>query len=118
MRNAQVLILSAPNTGSQTGSKFDVNQAVSASFTVIMGDSTATGTVKLQCSNDLVTDNDRGLFVPANWSDIPNATSTVTSGVGPAIVVPNMCFSYIRAVFTSTMAGSTTVKVIMNYLSI
>lgn len=120
MRQAQVIILNAANDVTRTGPKFDVNQAVSASFTIVNGDATAAGTVKIQCSNEVVTNNNRVEFVPSasSWVDIPNATATVTAGVAPAIVIPNMCFSYIRAVFTQSGAGSTTIVVTMNYLSI
>jgi len=118
MRNAQVLVLSGADTGNVTGTAFDVNQIVSASFTSVCGDATAAGTVKLQVSNDLVSNGTRNNFTPTNWSDIPNATSTIASGVGPAIVIGNMCFSYIRAVYTRTSGGSTTIQVLMNSLSI
>lgn len=118
MRQAQVIILSAANTATVNGAAYDVNQAVSASFTIVNGDVSAVGTVKLQVSNDIVTNGNRATFIPTNWSDIPNATSALTAGVGAAIVVPNMCFSYIRAVYTRTSGGSTTIQVIMNYLSI
>jgi len=119
MRVANINILSAVNTGSATGSKIDVNQVVSASFTVVNGDATAAGTVKIQCSNEIVTNDDRAIFVPSagSWVDIPNASSTIASGVGNAIVIPNMCFSYIRAVFTRSGGGSSTITVNMNALS-
>jgi hypothetical protein len=106
--------MSGANTANITGSSFDVNQAVSASFVPICGDATAAGTLKLQCSADIITDGS----APTNWSDIPNATSAISSGVGPAIVIGNMCFKYIRAVYTRTSGGSTTLKVNMNYISI
>lgn len=120
MRQAQVVILNAANDVSRTGAKFDVNQAVSASFTIVNGDVAAAGSVKIQCSNELIGNGDRFQFTPSasSWVDIPNATATVTAGIAPAIVIPNMCFSYIRAVFTQTGAGSTTIVVTMNYLSV
>ena len=116
MRNAQINILNASSSSvSQIGSAIDVNQVVSASFQAVFGGSIG-GTVKIQCSNDLPT-NERQLFVPTNWSDIPNATSTITAGAGPAIVIGNMCFSYIRAVWTYSSGSATTVVVNMNVLS-
>lgn len=117
MRNAQVLILSGADTGSITGSAIDVGQVVSASFMPVFGDATAEGTVKLQASNDLVANNNRATFVPTNWADIPSATSVIASGVGSAIVVNSMCFSYIRAVYTRSSGGSTTGTLLMNSLS-
>lgn len=112
MRQAIVQILNADNSASATGSAFQVKQAVSASFTVINGDLTAAGTLKLQCSNEYTTGT------PTEWNDIPNATSSIASGVGSAILVPNMCFAYIRAVYTRSGGGSSTIRVNMNYLSI
>lgn len=114
MRQAIAQIMNAADTGNITGSAFDVNQAISASFVPICGDATAAGTIKLQCSNDIITNG----AAPTNWADIPNATSVVASGVGPAIVIGNMCFKYIRAVYTRTSGGTTTLALNMNYLSI
>lgn len=114
MRQAIVQIMSAVDTGDITGAAFDVNQVVSASFVPICGDVTAAGTIKLQCSNDLILTTG----APTNWADIPNATSVVASGVAPAIVIGNMCFKYIRAVYTRSAGGSTTLMINMNSLSI
>lgn len=119
MRNAIVQMLNIGNLVDRTSAAFDVNQAVSASFQIVNGDTDAAGTVKIQCNNSLVTNGNRATFVPpANaWSDIPGATSAIAAGVGPAIVIGNMAFSYVRAVFTSTTPGSSTITVNMNYLS-
>lgn len=118
MRNAQFPILNADNTTSRTGTGYFVGQIVSASFVLSNGDITAAGTLKLQASNDPPTNGNSQTFVPTNWGDIPNATSTVASGVGPAIVIGNMCFAYIRAVYTRTSGGSSTIIVNVNVLGI
>lgn len=114
MRQAIAQVLSGSAVGNITGLAFDVNQAVSASFCPATGDATAAGTFKIQCSNDIITVKGQA---PANWCDIPNATSVMVAGVAPAIVIGNMCFKFIRVVFTRT-AGASTVTVNMNYLSI
>jgi len=116
MKSSQYRILSASNATSQTSGPIDVNQIVSASFVIANGDTTAAGTAKLQCSNQVPTTT-RDNFVPTIWADIPNATSVIAAGVGPAIVIGAMCFSYIRVVFTSTVAGNTTITVDMNQIS-
>jgi hypothetical protein len=116
MKNSQVTILSAVDTASATGLAIDVNQVVSASFQIVCGDATAAGTVKLQMSNDLPV-GARNQFVPLNWVDVPSATTTVALGAAPPIVIAAMAFSYIRAVFTRTSGGSTTIVVNMNTLS-
>ena len=118
MRNICVEIMSGADTGNVTGGAVNVNQVVSASFVPVFGDVSATGTVKIQASNDLPPQGQQFSFTPTNWADIPNATSAVASGVGPAIVIGNMCFQSIRAVYTRTSGGSTTVSVRMNGLSI
>lgn len=123
MKNSSVTILSGPSTGNITGIAYNVGQIVSASFVPASGaDATIAGTVKLQCSNDNPNSIGKGTqlgtaFVPTNWADIPNATSTIAAGAGPAIVVPNMCFFFIRAVFTRT-GGTSSFQVIMNQLSV
>lgn len=110
MRNVPVQILSAADTGSQTGSSFETQQIYSGSFCPVFGDTSATGTVKIQGSNDIPL-GPVAQFTPTHWNDIPNATSTIAAGVGPAIVIPALNFQFIRAVFTSTGAGSTTIVV-------
>lgn len=119
MRNTQYNILSAVNTSSQTGSSEWMGQIVSASFITTMGDTTAAGTVKIQASNA----SPAGVTAPTqftppsnSWADIPNATSTIVAGVGPAILIPSMAFAYIRAVFTETTPGTTTINVQANVL--
>lgn len=120
MRQTQVQILSGSDASSVNGSKFDVNQAVSASFQIIVSDTDLDGTLKLQFSNQICTpQTDRVNFVPTSWQDIPNASVVITNGVpASAIVIPNMCFSYIRAVLTQTTPGTGTIQVLMNYLSL
>lgn len=120
MRQTQVLIFDADNSVSSNGAKFDVNQAVSASFQIVNGDVDLDGTIKLQFCNQICTpQTDRLNFVPTQWQDIPNASVVVTNGVpASAIVIPNMCFSFIRVVLTQTTPGSSSTQVLMNYLSL
>lgn len=118
MRFLPVQMLNVVDTASANGPAIDSNQAVSGSFAPVLGDVTAAGTVKIQCSNDNPNGQYRNTFTPTNWNDIPSATSTITSGVGPAIVLPNMAFGYIRAVFTSSSGGSSTIVVNATLLSI
>jgi hypothetical protein len=117
MRNSQIQILSGVDTATQTGGSYFSGQWVSASFCPAFADLTAAGTLKIQCSNDLA-NGDPYKFVPANWCDIPNASSVIASGAGPAILIPNMAFGYIRAIYTRTGGGSSTIAVNMNVLSI
>lgn len=117
MRNYPVLVLSGADTATITGLSFFVGQAIAASFVCTFGDATAAGTVKVQGSNDLPV-GDPNVFVPTNWADITNATSTIASGAGPAIVLPTMNFQYIRVIYTKSSGGSTTLQVIMSALGV
>lgn len=118
MRNTCVSILSAADTATVNGGATDANQIVSASFQSIFGDVTAVGTIKIQASNDPTLGQPRANFTPTNWTDIPSASAAVAAGVAPLILIPNMAFSWVRAVYTRTSGGSTTVVVNMNALSI
>jgi len=62
------------------------------------------GTLKLQASNDDT--NGESNTVPTNWSDIPLATVSVT-GAG-AFLIPkiDLCYQYVRLVYTNTGAGT------------
>lgn len=120
MRNAQVIILSADDSASATGAAFDAGQIVSASFQAFCGDATANGTIKIQASNDNPASSGtaRAVFVPTNWTDIPSASASITSGASVIIPIYNMAYSYIRAVYTRSSGGSSTITVAMNSLSI
>lgn len=117
MRNYPVQILNITNATSQTSAAEWVGQSVAASFVVTNGDTSAAGTVKIQGSNDLPV-GAQAAFTPTNWADIPSATSTIVSGVGPAIVLQTMNFQYIRVVFTSSNAGSTKITVNASFLAV
>lgn len=121
MRNVPIIILSAVDTASQTGSGFYVGQKVAASFVPVFGDATAAGTVKIQGSNDApVGKLDLNAYQPGNstYADITGATSTIASGVGPAIILATMNFQYIRAVYTRSGGGSTTVQIMASVLDV
>lgn len=66
----------------------------------------AAGTLKLQASND---ESEASNFVPTNWSDIPSA-SVAVSGAG-AFLIPktDLCYQWVRLVYTNTGSGSISV---------
>lgn len=111
----QIKVLSGVDTGDVTGAAIYVAQAVALSFVPKCGDTGVSGTVKVQCSND-VPNGPLSQFLPSNWADIPNATSAIAAGVGPAIVLPNACFGWIRVIFTHSAGGSSTIQVFMSRL--
>lgn len=114
MRITNAVIATGANTGSVTGSAIDSNQLYQASFQVVNGDVTAVGTVKIQMSNDVCTQNANN-FTPTNWTDIASASVAVAAGVAAnPIEIANMKYRWIRAVYTRTSGGSTTISVQMN----
>lgn len=119
MRYVVATALNAADTASVDGAAIDSNQLISASFQAIFGDATAAGTVKVQFSNDHATTAKGGWNgTPTNWTDIPSATATVTSGVCPGILIPVMAFRWIRVVYTRSGGGSTAFTVNMMAMSV
>jgi hypothetical protein len=119
MRNVNCIVLSAPDTASQNGIQIDSNQLVAASFQAVFGDTDAAGDIKIQMSNDICNDRyQASAFTVTNWTDVPSATASVTSGASVVISIPQMCYRWIRVVFTSSNAGATTIVVNMNALSL
>lgn len=117
--NVPVTMINAVDTTTQTGAPVFVGQIFSGSFTSTFGDNTAAGTIKIQGSNETAPRSNLGTYVPsdASFNDIPNATSTVAAGSGPAIVLPTLNFQYIRAIYTRASGGSTTIRVLATLFS-
>lgn len=109
MRNLGETLISSAS--SSTSNAVDANQLVSASVQSSFSDTSAAGSVKLQASNDPAVGN-RGNFVPTNWTDIPNTSSTITSGGSALVTIANMAYGYIRAVWTNTVLGAQTITTV------
>lgn len=60
------------------------------------GTGSVVGTLKLQASNDKVFSPN----APVNWNDIPSATVSVSAAGSFLIPKTELCYQYIRAVFT------------------
>ena len=119
MRNYPVTLISAVDTSSQTGSPVFVGQAYSASLTAIFKDVTATGTVQLYGSNEMPVGNPQ-TYVPSagSFAVITGAATTAVAGVAPAIILANLPFQYIKAIYTRTGGGSSTILVNATILGI
>jgi hypothetical protein len=117
MRQVNQVVLSAVDTASQNGVQIDSNQLINASFQAVFGDSSAAGTFLIQASNDVAPLNYSGSssaqFVATNWTNIPNATATITAGGSAIISLSEMSYRWLRAVYTHSSGGSSTVKVSM-----
>ena len=111
MKHLSASVLSASDATSQTSSAIDCVEMFSASFQTFFGDATAAGTMQIQASNDVChTQNLPATFTPTNWTNIASATSTVTAGASTIILIPQVTFRWMRVVFTSSAAGSTTIN--------
>lgn len=85
-------------------------QIVTASFTATFEDATATGTFKLQCSNepDKASYN-MGLspFEPETWIDVPNQSNNISAGGASVLTLNVNSFAFLRAVFTPSASVQT-----------
>lgn len=112
MKNVNCIALSGSDNQNGSGAGIDSNQLVSASFQAVFGDAQAAGTFKLQASNDKYNaryNYPEGNFTPTNWTDIPNQSATIASGASALLTIPNMCYRWIRATYTSTATGAQTI---------
>ena len=114
MRNAPI-IQSASNATSQNLPAIYAAQLFAISVLAIQGDSSAGGTVKLQASNDFSNSaNLQGGFTPVNWIDIPNTSQSVTSGGAVLIPYTQICYQWVRVVWTKSDAGTSTITAEIN----
>lgn len=95
---------------SQTASLSANGTAVDASFVTtcsaqIVASGSATGTLKLQASNDAIFPPN----VPTHWNDITSATVSVSGAGSYMILKTDICYDWIRAVYSSTATGAQTV---------
>jgi len=91
----------------QTSAAIDVREDVYISVHNI-STGTATGTVKLQGSNDNITSG----TTPTNWVDIPSASVAITAASQTTIPSQLISYMYVRVVYTFTsLTGTITSKV-------
>lgn len=109
--NHQVLPAGTTNA-SVNSAAFDASSMFAISGQIVFTDVAATGTAKLQFSNDFSNNGDLGSFVPTNWNDIPSATVTVTVGSTNAIPMVDVCYQWIRLVWTRTAGAGTLIATI------
>lgn len=101
-------------TNPLNSSKIDARQVYSLSAVLVSSSGSNNGTLKLQGSNDICAfGNNVAAFTPTNWVDITSATVTVASGAIGYISLTQVCFAWIRAVWTPS-SGAGTIDVIVN----
>lgn len=74
---------------------------------------TSTGTLKLQYSNDIVNPTEPSGTTPTNWTDISGASVAVAGAGVVGIPKTDLCYEFVKVVFTHTSgeAGTLTVNV-------
>lgn len=114
MKPVNARVLSAADASSSAGAAIVADQLVSASFQAIFGDVTAAGTVQVQASNDIPpAGNLPASFTPTNWSNVANGSATIAAGATAMIILPQICYRWLRVIYTPTSGGSTTISVEM-----
>jgi hypothetical protein len=117
MRQAFTKIIDAGNaaTSPLNSAKIDARQVYALSAIITSSDGTNAGTLKLQGSNDICAFGNMAIpdFTPTNWADITSATVTVAAGAIGYIAITQVCFAWIRAVWTPS-AGAGTITVTVN----
>lgn len=71
----------------------------------------AAGTLKLQASNDIQLGQQPSTLTPTNWSDIPSATVTVSGAGSYLIPKTDICYQYVRLVYTNSGTGTISVNI-------
>jgi hypothetical protein len=94
-------------SASANGPTIDASQLLQVSAQIIATGS-PTGTIKFQASNDF--GNSMASTTPTNWTDI--ATQTITLTTAGSFLIPKfeICYQWIRIVYTSGGTGTITVK--------
>lgn len=113
LKQLPVTVISASGAVDQTSLGIDSPNLFYVSAQVVTS-GTATGTLKLQFSNDVNAQNP--LSQPTNWTDIPSATVTVASAGAAGIPKTDLCYQWVRAVWTHANAGTGTVIVNLKFI--
>lgn len=113
MRFLNEPIFNAASQVTGNSSPVDCSYVLNMSAQAYFSDAAAAGTLKFQASNDPLSTTGG----PVHWSDITGATVTVAAGATSIILQFNVCYQWIRAVWTSTGgAGTFTVNLKTNGL--
>jgi hypothetical protein len=109
MSQFQNRILTVPSTAVNTnGIAVDCSNVIQASVHVV-ATGTPTGAVKIQVSNDSpigLAGQNGSPWVPTNWVDLASVTIPVTAAGSFLIPKFDVCYQFIRAVYTGTGTGT------------
>ncbi len=108
MRQLNEVIITTRSGASGVTSAAVLAENLFAISAVAIASSTEAGTLKIQASND----NPLGSAAITNWVDIPSATVTVTAGSTVTIPKTEICYQWVRFVYThSGGTGNITVQI-------
>ena len=113
MRQVNIQVLSGADTATVTGSQIDSNQLINASFHLVVGDATAAGTLLIQGSNDVCGVGQQSAnFTVTNWATV-SSTAQAAGTQQVMVSLANIPYRWMRAQWTKTTGGSSTVVVNM-----
>jgi hypothetical protein len=102
-----VVISNVLANASLNGPAIDASYLCNCSVISVVGTGTATGTLTLEASNDIVLAG----HAPINWVTIAGATVPVTAGAANYIIpYTNVCYCWLRVVYTDTSGGTGTAR--------
>lgn len=114
---SEIALNAVSDATNQTSKAIDCYSLFRISCQAVFSDTTAAGTVKLQGSNDLSSANNLpDLQSPTHWSDIPNTSQTVASGASVLVPATEICYRWVRVVWTQTTPGTGTITATVNAL--
>lgn len=106
MRQVNDTIIPSQAAGSVTTAAIPALNLLYMSATLVSTGAGAAGTLKMQASNDEPADGS----APTNWADIPSATVAV-SGAGTVLIPKtDLCYQWVRFVYTNSGTGTIMVK--------
>lgn len=110
MRQIPINILPSQTAANVSSAAISAENLFQISAQIAAVGAGAAGTMKLQASND-VNENFVVQFVPTNWSDIPSATIAVTAPGAFLIPKTEICYQWVRVVYTNTGTGTISVVI-------
>src|SRR5579872_4422788 len=100
-----VAIASQTSAGTINSDAIPTQNVLSVSAQAVATGGSVAGTAKLQASNDNVTTGSGA--VPTNWTDIASATVSVSAAGTFLIPKTEICYQWIRVVYTNSGTGGT-----------
>jgi hypothetical protein len=106
MRQVPIVIIPSQAAATITSAQIPAEYLFSISAQVVASGGGG-GTLKVQASDDF---GQVGNFQASNWSDISGATVTVTGNGAFLIPKTEICYRFVRLVYTNTGTGTVSVN--------